>query len=194
MPSEPLRDVPIGQRVTVRHRLGDGRASDTVGRIIASDDVAVTLQTRRGDVRIPLEVVLVHRVVQPVPWRIRRFLSRAEVAVLDVGTVLRHLDATTPLLEDLGTARIPTYLIGAEAGREGDRLRSAADESRAQFLSTGASDQPTAATYAQAHVEVEKRLGRTVGVGLVHYTDDRAEGVQGAREFGWQARIFTPPH
>jgi len=193
MPSEPLRDVPIGQRVTVRHRLGDGRASDTVGRITASDDVAVTLQTRRGDVRIPLEVVLVHRVVQPVPWRIARFLSRAEVAVLHVGTVLRHLDATTPLLEDLRTAGTPTYLIGAEAELEAERLPSAAGGSRAQFLSTGTLDQPTAETYARAHGELEKRLGRTVGVGLVHYTDERAEGVEGAREFGWQARIFTPP-
>ena len=44
-----------------------------------------------------------------------------------------------------------------------------------------------------AHAEIERRLGRTVGRGEVHFTDDRPANVDAARVFGWQARVFTLP-
>ncbi|WP_256842292.1 hypothetical protein [Ornithinimicrobium cryptoxanthini] len=185
MPTESLSDIPLGERVTVRHRLADGRASDAVGRITARDRDALTLHTRRGEVHIPLDAVLVHRVVQAVPWRIARFLGRAEVAVLDLGTVLRHADVTTPLLVELERAGTPLFLLTADGEGAATSLAEAGLGVFAQHLLDG--DCPA------AHAEIEARLARVVGPGLVHFTDERPPSVETAREWGWQARVFTPP-
>jgi hypothetical protein len=193
MSSESLSAVPMGQRVTIRHRLADGRASDSVGRITARDDSAVTLHTRRGEVRVPLDAVLVFRVVHSVPWRIGRFLSRAEVAVLGLGTVLHHVGPTELLLHDLRDADVPVYVLGADADAGTARLEQGGlGHLVAQLLGAGADDS-TPGSYAAAHAQIEERLQRTVRVGMVHFTDEGSERVAGAREFGWQARIFTPP-
>ncbi|MFK5645889.1 HAD family hydrolase [Ornithinimicrobium sp. LYQ121] len=92
MRAEALSEVPLGQRVTVRHRLPDGGASDAVGHLTERTAEAVTLHTRRGPVQIRLRDVLVARVVAAVPWRVASFLRRAGVAVLDLDGVLRTFD------------------------------------------------------------------------------------------------------
>lgn len=185
MPPESLSDIPLGERVTVRHRLADGRASDSVGRITARDGDAVTLQTRRGEVHIPLDAVLVHRVVQAVPWRIARFLRRAEIAVLDLGTVLRHADVTTPLLTELEREGTPLFLLTADGEGGATSLAQAGLDVFAQHLLVG--------DCAAAHAQIEDQLGRPLGHGLVHFTDERPPSVEAAREWGWQARAFTAP-
>ncbi|GAA1172873.1 hypothetical protein GCM10009584_12310 [Ornithinimicrobium humiphilum] len=89
-----LATVPLGERLTVRHRLPDGRATDVVGTLVARDRTAVTVRTRTGeDVRVDLAAVIVHRVVRPAPWRVATFLQRAQVAVLDLDGVVRSFDA-----------------------------------------------------------------------------------------------------
>ena len=98
MGAERIDQVSVGQRVTVRRRLPDGFASDVVGTVVAHDDGGVTLRTmRRGEVRVPYDEVVVHRVVRPVPWRIGAFLRRAGVAVLDLDGVLRTFDTSGEL-------------------------------------------------------------------------------------------------
>lgn len=185
MPPESLSEIPLGERVTVRHQLMDGRASDSVGRIIAQDDTTVTLRTRRGEVRIPLEAVLVHRVVQAVPWRVARFLRRAEVAVLDLETVLHHADVTTPLLAELQSAGTPVFLLTADDDGVAVSLSETGLGTFAPHLLVG--------SCAAAHAQLEDLLGRRVGPGFVHFTDERPPHVEAAREWGWQARVFTPP-
>ena len=51
---------------------------------------------------------------------------------------------------------------------------------------------PDAEAYAAAHALIEADLGRTVERGEVWFTDDRADNVAAAREFGWHATVFTP--
>lgn len=193
MPSESLSEIPLGERVTVRHRLADGRASDSVGRITARDSTDVTLQTRRGEVRIPLEAVLVHRVVQAVPWRVARFLRRAEVAVLDLDTTLRHEGVTAPLLAELEQGSIPVFLLTSDPDSAASRLagRSLSGPGP-RLLAAGDQERPLD-VIAAAHAEIESRLARAVGRGLVHFTDERPASIEMAREWGWQARVFTPP-
>lgn len=194
MPPESLSEIPLGERVTVRHRLADGRASDSVGRVIARDDTTVTLQTRRGEVRIVLEAVLVHRVVQAVPWRVARFLRRAEVAVLDLDTVLRHEEVTAPLLSELERGGVPFFLLTADPDGHAARLAGSSVSSLApRLLAAGDQQQPTLDALAGAHAEMQARLARVVGPGLVHFTDERPASVETAREWGWQSRVFTPP-
>lgn len=98
MGAERLDEVPVGQRVTVRRRFPDGTAGDVVGVVTAHDDQGVRLQTQRqGEVQVPYDEVVVHRVVRPVPWRIAAFLRRAGVAVLDLDGVLRTFDTSGEL-------------------------------------------------------------------------------------------------
>lgn len=92
MSAEGLSDVPLGERVTVRHRLPDGRATDVVGTLAARDEHSVTVRARSGELRVALDTVVVHRVVRPTPWRIASFLRRADVAVLDLDGVIRRFD------------------------------------------------------------------------------------------------------
>lgn len=49
---------------------------------------------------------------------------------------------------------------------------------------------PEPGAYAAAHAAVEARLGRTVARADVVFTDDRADNVAGAQEFGWRAVVF----
>lgn len=106
MGAEGLDQIALGQRVTLRRRLPDGRASDVVGTLTARDETGLTLQTmRRGEVRVPYDEIVVHRIVRPVPWRVGNFLRRAGVAVLDLDGVLRTFDTSGELArasEDLG--------------------------------------------------------------------------------------------
>ncbi|MGD8149994.1 HAD family hydrolase [Ornithinimicrobium sp. Y1694] len=83
-----------------------------------------------------------------------------------------------------GTDRVPTELEQIGLGHLLPHLLNAADLGFAK---------PAPESYAVAHAEIERRLGRRVGVGEVHFTDDRPSNVDAAREFGWQARVFTLP-
>lgn len=61
-----LRSAPIGARVVVRYRLGDG-ATDALGDLVARTDTACTVRTRRGDVVVALAAVVAARPVPPPP-------------------------------------------------------------------------------------------------------------------------------
>jgi putative hydrolase of the HAD superfamily len=50
---------------------------------------------------------------------------------------------------------------------------------------------PDPRAYAAAHAAIEADLGRELGREQVWFTDDRAENVDAAREFGWGAELFT---
>lgn len=194
MGPESLREIPLGQRVTVRYRLADGRASDSVGRITNHGPTTVTLQTRRGAVDVDLDTVLVHRIIQPVPWRIARFLRRAEVVALDLDTTRRHLDATAPLVHELTAAGTPVFLTA----RDRLPLPAQLDRSGSVVLhlpsgEAGEPPTPEAEVYAAAHAQIEEQLARTIGRGQVHFTDDNPRHVESARDCGWQGRVFTPP-
>jgi putative hydrolase of the HAD superfamily len=272
MRAEELGDVPLGQRVTVRHRLADGRASDVVGHLTERTPDAVVLHTRRGPVRIHLRDVVVARIVATVPWRVAAFLRRAGVAVLDLDGVLRTFDTDghvgraadalgmdldgllelafglpearamltgrsrhddwmtalrTRLLTDDHPEDAVEGILAAWLADRGTPLAPSADlvdelvaAGIPVFVFTNGTDRvpeelehiglghlvplllnacdlgfakPAPEAYAVAHAEIERRLGRPVGRAEVHFTDDRPTNVEAAREFGWQARIFTPP-
>lgn len=46
-------------------------------------------------------------------------------------------------------------------------------------------------SYSRAHAQIEQTLGRVVPAASVHFTDDRADNIQAAAQFGWQAVQFT---
>ncbi len=50
---------------------------------------------------------------------------------------------------------------------------------------------PDPMAYAAAHRAIEADLGRTVARGDVWFIDDRDENVAAAREFGWEAEVFS---
>jgi putative hydrolase of the HAD superfamily len=50
---------------------------------------------------------------------------------------------------------------------------------------------PDPAAYAAAHASIEAHLGHAVARDRVWFTDDRADNVGAAREFGWTAEQFT---
>jgi len=58
-------DWPVGARVVVRRRLPDGRYSDVLGELLATDDDGVRVRTRRGDVSVPGTEIAVGKVVPP---------------------------------------------------------------------------------------------------------------------------------
>ncbi|MCC2593687.1 hypothetical protein LKO27_09755 [Tessaracoccus sp. OS52] len=68
MPGLPrgFREVPIGQRVTVRFLLDDGSATDAVGPVTERDEETFVVATkRRGEVRIRYDRVVAARVIAP---------------------------------------------------------------------------------------------------------------------------------
>jgi putative hydrolase of the HAD superfamily len=50
---------------------------------------------------------------------------------------------------------------------------------------------PDPAAYAAAHASIEEHLGEPIARHRVWFTDDRAANVEAAREFGWDAALFT---
>lgn len=63
-----LRSLPPGTRVVVRHRLGEG-FTDSLGDLLAVDDDACTVRTRRGDDVVRLSAVTAAKTVPPPPPR-----------------------------------------------------------------------------------------------------------------------------
>ena len=71
-----LTGLPAGTRVSVRYALPDDDASglpltDALGELLAADEKAVTVRTRRGDVLIDAGGIRAARVVPPAPPRRR---------------------------------------------------------------------------------------------------------------------------
>lgn len=71
-----LTGLPAGTRVSVRYALPADDASglpltDALGELLAADEEAVTVRTRRGDVLIGAREVRAARVVPPAPPRRR---------------------------------------------------------------------------------------------------------------------------
>ncbi|GGK56392.1 hypothetical protein [Ornithinimicrobium pekingense] len=199
MSTSDLSSVPLGERVTVRHRLPDGRATDAVGVLSARDETSVTLQTRRGQVRVLLASVVVHRRVRPAPWRIDTFLRGAGVAVLGHdGLLLTDGGDGTPsavatLVDALRGSGVPVVVLADGSGRGPQALARAGLEGVVPLLLEVAAPSDLAPDYAAVHGGVEQRLGRELARPQVRLTDDRPDRVAAARAAGWQARIFTPP-
>ncbi len=60
----------LGQRVVVRHRLADGRATDVLGELTELDEQALTVRDRHGNVhQIEQRLVVAAKVVPPAPVR-----------------------------------------------------------------------------------------------------------------------------
>lgn len=83
-----------------------------------------------------------------------------------------------------GTDRVPDELHRIGLGHLADRLLNTHDLGFAK---------PAPEAYAVAHAEIERRLGRRVGVAEVRFTDDRVDNVEAAREFGWRGQVFALP-
>jgi hypothetical protein len=53
----------VGSRVVVRYRLPDGGYSDALGDLIEASPTAVIVGTRRGEVRVPAELIAIAKLV-----------------------------------------------------------------------------------------------------------------------------------
>jgi N-acetylglutamate synthase len=64
----------VGRRVVLRHALGDGRATDVLGELLAWDDPSgfARVATRHGEVAVPLGDILLGKPVPPAPVKARR--------------------------------------------------------------------------------------------------------------------------
>ena len=62
---------PVGVRVVVRRRLPDGRYSDVLGELLATDDDGVRVLTRGGEVRVAAAEIAIGKVVPPARPRRR---------------------------------------------------------------------------------------------------------------------------
>lgn len=103
---------------------------------------------------------------------------------------------TVELVDDLLAQGSPTYVFTNGTDRVPEELASIGLGRLAPFLLSSHElgfAKPAPQAYALAHGEIERRLGRMVGRGEVHFTDDSPAHVDAAREFGWQARVFTLP-
>lgn len=81
-----------------------------------------------------------------------------------------------------GTDQVPAELLQIGLGRFLPLLINTADLGWAK---------PHPRAYALAHAWIEGRLGRTVNLGGVVFTDDREANVVAARAFGWRATTFV---
>ena len=63
---------PVGVRVVVRRRLPDGRYSDILGDLLATDDDGVRVLTRSGEVHVAAAEIAIGKIVPPARPRRRR--------------------------------------------------------------------------------------------------------------------------
>ena len=126
--------------------------------------------------------------VVPEPARVREHMARWRE---HRGTVI---DETVERLEALrsgghrtyvftnGTDYVPQEMELLGITRLFDGLLNSADFGVAK---------PDPRAYAAAHRAIEADLGRAVAHDEVWFTDDRDDNVAAAREFGWDAELFT---
>ncbi len=196
MSEESLASVPVGQRVSVRRLCDDGRPTDTVGVVTERDEESVTLETRQGPVRLLLSNVQVFRLVVPAPWRIAKFLTRGELAVLSLSTLLgpeAPTQDTADLIDGLLAAETPVFLLTENEAQAVWDLEGHGLGHLSPLLLCPDADQPGSDLLALAHARLQDQLGGAVAAGDVHFTATDPHAVEAARQFGWQARIFTPP-
>lgn len=63
------RAWPVGVRVVVRRRLPGGGFSDALGDLLAVGPEGVRVATRRGEVDVPADQIVVGKLVPPPPPR-----------------------------------------------------------------------------------------------------------------------------
>lgn len=63
---------PVGVRVVVRRRLADGRYSDVLGELLATDDDGVRVLTRGGEVYVTAAEIAIGKIVPAARPRRRR--------------------------------------------------------------------------------------------------------------------------
>jgi putative hydrolase of the HAD superfamily len=126
--------------------------------------------------------------VVPEPARVGEHMTRWRA---HRGTVI---DVTVERLEALrsaghrtyvftnGTDHVPQEMELLGITRLFDGLLNSADLGVAK---------PDPLAYAAAHRAVEDDLGRVVARGDVWFTDDRDDNITAARDFGWDAELFT---
>ena len=69
-PEDLLRAAGTGSRAVVRYRIAGG-LTDALGIITALDTAGCTLETRRGTVHVPWDLVTAAKKVPPAPERRR---------------------------------------------------------------------------------------------------------------------------
>ena len=196
MNEDSLATVPVGQRVSVRRTADDGRPTDTVGVVTGRDEESVTLETRKGPVRVLLSSVQVFRLVSAAPWRIAKFLHRGEIAVLSLSTLLgpdAPTEATAELIDALLADETPVFLLTENEAQAAAELEGHSLTHLTPLLLCPADSQPGRDVLALAHARLQDQLGGVIAAGNVHFTATHPQAVEAAREFGWDARIFTPP-
>lgn len=108
------RDPRVGSRVVVRHRLPSpdpltgATLTDVVGQLVSGDDGVLVVRTRRGEVRVPRELVTALKEVPPSPSR-RGRPHRA----LSVEDLQRVMVGAWPAME---TARLGDWVLRASRG------------------------------------------------------------------------------
>lgn len=80
-------DPRPGMRVVLRFRAGSG-ATDALGQVTVVDDASVTVETKRGPVRVPREDIILAHEVPPAPQRAGRL--HEVVSAADVRRVAAH--------------------------------------------------------------------------------------------------------
>ena len=126
--------------------------------------------------------------VVPEPARVREHMAQWHA---NRGTVI---DETVERLEELragghrtyvftnGTDQVPREMELLGITRLFDGLLNTTDFGVAK---------PDRMAYAAAHRAIEADLGRVVARAEVWFTDDLEDNVAAAREFGWDAELFT---
>jgi len=66
-----IADLPIGTRVVVRYRI-EGGFTDALGPLRARDADTCTVETKRGQVVVPLAAIVAAKPVPPTPVRRHR--------------------------------------------------------------------------------------------------------------------------
>jgi putative hydrolase of the HAD superfamily len=79
----------------------------------------------------------------------------------------------------------------SESKKEGEPCRIAVDFDGVINSAELGVAKPDPRAYAAAHRVVEAGVGREVARREVWFTDDREENVAAARDFGWDAELFS---
>lgn len=102
----------LGRRVTVRHRLADGSATDVVGRVVAADPTGLVVQRRDGsETSVAADRVVALKVVPDRPARSRRALD------VDVDELVRITSRGWPAPESVSLGEWELRAAGAFTGR-----------------------------------------------------------------------------
>lgn len=68
-PGEGSRVLTVGDRVVVRYRLPDGRATDALGLLLEASDTHLVVDGKRGVETIAVDDVITAKSVPPAPVR-----------------------------------------------------------------------------------------------------------------------------